>query len=212
MMTTTLSITAFLMVYFQILHHPLFPVTVMPLTALDRMVDFQPAMLPLYLSLWVYVSLGPALLKSRSELASYGLATFAMSVIGLTIFVIWPTTVPKLLIDWTQYPSVSFLKDIDLSANACPSMHVAFAVFTAIWLERLLRETGAGRLVRMLNWLWCLGIAYSTVATRQHVMLDVLAGALLGSVVALLHLRTFKQADLNQAVILSAARTQSGIL
>jgi membrane-associated phospholipid phosphatase len=38
--------------------------------------------------------------------------------------------------------------------------------------------------VRALNWIWCLGILYSTVATRQHVFLDVLAGAALGAVIA----------------------------
>ena len=64
-----------------------------------------------------------------------------------------------------------------------------FAVFSAFWFERLLRQMGAGRLVRAFNWLWCLGILYSTVATRQHVALDVLAGAGLGALVAAGHLR-----------------------
>jgi membrane-associated phospholipid phosphatase len=69
---------------------------------------------------------------------------------------------------------------------------VAFAVFTAVWFERLLRQMGAGRLVRALNWLWCLGILYSTVAIRQHVWLDVLAGAVLGATVAVVHLRLLR--------------------
>jgi membrane-associated phospholipid phosphatase len=71
---------------------------------------------------------------------------------------------------------------------------VAFAVFTAVWLERLWRQIDARRLVRVLSWLWCLVILYSTVATRQHVLLDVLAGAVLGAVIAaadLLLLRVF---------------------
>jgi membrane-associated phospholipid phosphatase len=46
---------------------------------------------------------------------------------------------------------------------------------------------GAGPLVRALNWLWCLGILYSTIAIRQHVFLDVIAGAVLGSTVAGVH-------------------------
>jgi membrane-associated phospholipid phosphatase len=43
--------------------------------------------------------------------------------------------------------------------------------------------------VSAFNWLWCLGILYSTVAIRQHVALDVLAGAGLGAAVAVVHLR-----------------------
>jgi membrane-associated phospholipid phosphatase len=66
---------------------------------------------------------------------------------------------------------------------------VAFAVFTAFWLGRLLRQMDAGKTAGALNGLWCLGIIYSTVAIRQHVVLDVFAGAGLGAVVAGLNLR-----------------------
>jgi len=62
MIGMSLVMTVFFVAYFWVLKHPLYPVTTMPLTALDRMVPFQPAMLPLYLSLWLYVSLAPALL------------------------------------------------------------------------------------------------------------------------------------------------------
>jgi hypothetical protein len=190
---TTLVITGFFIAYFWVLKHPLFPTTTMPLTALDRMIPFQPAMLPFYLSLWVYVSLPPALLWERREMISYPVATIALSLIGLVIFLLWPTNVRWPDVDWSQHPTFSFLQSVDASGNVCPSMHVAFAVFTALWLERLLRQMTAGILPRAFNWLWCLGIVYSTVATRQHVVLDVLAGIPLGATVAVIHLRWLKQ-------------------
>jgi membrane-associated phospholipid phosphatase len=186
---TTFIITGFFMVYFWVLHHPLFSVTTMPDTALDRWIGFQPAALPLYLSLWFYVSLAPALLLEPREMISYALATIGMGIIGLGIFFLWPTTIARPDVDWSHYPAFAFLMTADAAGNACPSLHVAFAVFTAIWLGRLLRQMGAGNSVRVFNWLWCLGILYSTVATRQHVVLDVLAGTVLGAVVAMLHLR-----------------------
>jgi membrane-associated phospholipid phosphatase len=189
---TTLGMTAFFVVYFWLLWHPLYPVTIMPLTAVDGLVSFGPAALPLYFSLWFYVSLAPALLVVRRELVSYGLAAVGLSVIGLGIFLLWPTAVAPPEVDWSQHPAFSFLKSVDTSGNACPSLHVAFAVFTAVWFERLLRQMGAGRLVRALNWLWCSGILYSTVAIRQHVSLDVLAGAVLGATVAIVHLRLLR--------------------
>ena len=52
---------------------------------------------------------------------------------------------------------------------------------------------GAGRTVGALNGLLCLGILYSTVAIRQHVVLDVLAGAGLGAIAAGLHLRWLRE-------------------
>ena len=189
MLGTTLGMTVFFVVYFWVMDHPFFAITGMPLTAVDRWIGFQPAALPLYLSLWFYVSLAPALLVDRRELISYGLAWVALSAIGLGIFFFWPTAVVPPDIDWSRYPAFEFLKAADVAGNACPSLHVAFAVFTAVWFTRLLRQMDAGNLLRSLNWLWCLGILYSTVAIRQHVVLDVLAGAVLGAVVAAAHLR-----------------------
>ncbi len=189
MLGTTLAITLFMLAYFWVLRHPMFAVTQMPLTALDRAIGFQPAALPLYLSLWAYISLVPALVRSMRELVSHGVASLVLGFIGLGIFVAWPTAVPAVEIDWSQYPAMAFLKDLDLAGNACPSLHVAFAVFTAFCLERLLREMSAARALRLLNWLWCIGILYSTVATLQHVVIDVLGGALLGAIVAAVHLR-----------------------
>jgi membrane-associated phospholipid phosphatase len=145
--------------------------------------------LPLYLSLWFYVSLAPALLMDRREIISYGMVTVGMSVIGLGIFLLWPTTVARTDVVLSQHSTFAFIMAADAAGNACPSLHVAFAVFTAIWLARILRQMNAARTVRAFNWLWCLGILYSTVAIRQHVVLDVLAGAGLGAIVAMLHLR-----------------------
>ena len=196
MTATTLGISGFFVAYFWVLHHPRFPLTVMPLTALDRWVEFRPEALPVYLSLWLYVSLAPALLKSLRELASFGLAALALSAIGLGIFMLWPTATPSFDIDWSRHPSIQFLKTVDVASNACPSLHVAFAVFTALWLERLLLEMHSGMALRVLNALWCLGILYSTLATRQHVVIDVVAGAALGGIVAAAHLRALRPAAL----------------
>lgn len=186
---TALAIALFFPAYLWVLGHPWFPVTVMPWTALDQWIGLQPAALPLYLSLWFYVSLVPALMVDRRELWSCAVAWIALSAIGLGIFMIWPTAVPAPDVDWSLYPALRFLKSTDATGNACPSLHVAFAVFSAVWFGHLLARVGAGRTLRILNWLWCAGILYSTMAIRQHVALDVLAGAGLGAVVASAHLR-----------------------
>ena len=49
-------IAAFFAAYFWTLRAPLFPATIVPTTLLDRLVPFCAGALPLYLSLWVYVS------------------------------------------------------------------------------------------------------------------------------------------------------------
>lgn len=188
MLTMTVALVLFFIVYFWVLNHPLGPITIMPLTAIDRLIGFSPAALPLYLSLWFYVTLPPVLMSDRRELLSFGVASVLLSAIGLGIFLFWPTAVPSPDIDWSLYPQFAHLKSADAPGNACPSLHVAFSVFAAIWLERILRQLGAGHLLRTINWLWCLGIMYSTVAVRQHVALDVVAGTVLGVLTAVAHL------------------------
>ena len=179
---TTLGMLAFFVAYFWVLRHPSGAVTLMPVTAVDRMIPFQPGALPLYLSLWIYVSLAPALIIERRELVLYGGAALGLAVAGLAIFLAWPTAIPRPDIDWSLHPSFVFLQSVDASGNACPSLHVAFAVFSAVWFTRLQRDMHARGIWRALNWLWCAGIVYATMATRQHVFLDVLAGAGLGVV------------------------------
>ncbi|HEX2853082.1 MAG TPA: phosphatase PAP2 family protein [Opitutaceae bacterium] len=181
----SLGMTAFFAAYFLLLRHPLFPVTIMPVTAIDRFVEFRPGALAIYLSLWIYVPLGVGLLRDRRELYSHALASAAVSAIGLGIFLLWPTAVPPPGETWASGSAFSFLKAVDATGNACPSLHVAFAVLTAIRLQRLLSEMGATLFVKAANWLWCVGIVYSTLATRQHVAFDALAGAVLGGVVEL---------------------------
>jgi len=187
MFGTALGMAGFFLAYFWLLRHPQYPVTVMPLVPGDRLIGFQPALLPVYLSLWLYVSLAPALLRDGRELASYAMAAVALGAIGLGIFFFWPTAVPVADVEWSRHPGFAFLKAADAAGNACPSLHVAFAVFSACWIGRALGEVGAGRVPRALNWLWCAGILYSTVAVRQHVVLDVLAGAGLGAIIAAAH-------------------------
>jgi membrane-associated phospholipid phosphatase len=181
----TAYITGFMFLYFTLLRHPLFPVTLMPLTALDRAIDFAPWSLFLYATLWLYISLVPGLLWSWNEMREYLLQVTLLGLLGFAIFLFWPTAVPASLIDWSAHPAVGFLKSVDAAGNACPSLHVAYAVLTAVWLQRLLRHFHAPTYAYVLNWLWCLGILYSTLATKQHVALDLYAGAAFGLVLAL---------------------------
>jgi membrane-associated phospholipid phosphatase len=177
---TAAIMTAFFFVYFYLLNHSRFPVTTVPRIFVDRMIAFRPGALPLYISLWVYVPLAPALFRFPGEMRAYTAAVFALSAIGFGIFILWPTTIPKPDFDPALVPSLSFLKAVDASGNAFPSLHVAFSVFTVLLFDRLLREMRSGLLLRALNVLWCIGIVYSTIAIRQHVALDALAGMILG--------------------------------
>ncbi|HVZ66415.1 MAG TPA: phosphatase PAP2 family protein [Opitutaceae bacterium] len=176
--------------YFLLLKFPVFPVRLMPVTALDRMIPFQPGALALYVSLWAYVPLVPGLMGKESEIARFYRTAGGMCLVGFAVFLFCPTAVPPLEAGRAVPGMFERLKEVDGSGNACPSLHVAFAVFCALLLGRELRAAGVRGKVQLANWAWCVGIVYSTLATKQHVALDALAGAALGMAGAFIHLRT----------------------
>ncbi|WP_228273742.1 phosphatase PAP2 family protein [Rhodocyclus tenuis] len=181
----TMGFTAvFFGAYIYLLRNPAGEVFTMPVTAIDRLVTFEPGALLIYLSLWVYVSLPPVLMPTRREIIEYGVWIGGLCLIALTIFYFWPNAVPPANIDWAVYPGMAFLKGVDAAGNACPSLHVATAVFSAYWLHWLLPAAGIGRTGNLISTVWCVAIAYSTLATKQHVAVDVFAGTALGLLLA----------------------------
>jgi membrane-associated phospholipid phosphatase len=180
----TLAISAFMVIYLWLAEHPRVPITAMPALAPDRWIAFTPWALVPYLSLWIYIGAVPALLEPRRELPPYLLCAVLLAVIGCVVYVIFPNAVVQPAIDWSQWPILAWLKAADQTRNACPSLHIAYAVLTVIWLHRLLGQIGAPRWTHIVNVLWCLAIVWSTLALRQHVLLDVLAGATLAAVAA----------------------------
>lgn len=175
--------------YFHLLRNPAYEVVTMPMIFLDHWIAFRPEALVAYLSLWLYIGFGPGLQRTLAELVVYGMWIVSMCVAGLALFYFWPTAVPPLGFDASGFPGFAMLQGVDAAGNACPSMHVAAAMFTVIRIGHVLREAGAPLGLRAFNTLWFVAIAWSTVAIRQHVALDVVAGALLGVAFALPSLR-----------------------
>ncbi|MGE0099158.1 MAG: phosphatase PAP2 family protein [Hydrogenophaga sp.] len=187
---TTAFMVLFFQAYFWVLHHPSQMPFPMPVLAIDDWVPFTPAGFAAYVSLWVYVSLPSALLPSFRELLRYGLWTAALCASCLMVFWLLPTQAPVPDIDWSLHPQLAFMKGLDASGNACPSLHVASAVYSAFWLHHIFVQVGAPASLRWVSVLQCAVIMWSTMAIRQHVFLDVLAGALVGWLFAWLSLRT----------------------
>lgn len=179
---TTLSIAGFFVVFFWVMHNPRSAHTVMPLTVIDRWVTVSEQAMILYSSLWLYISLAPALAKDRVELVACARDAAIMATLGLAAFWLFPTTVPDFSVDWAQYPALQMLKDADVGGNVFPSLHVAFAALVAVQLKRQLSSVHAPPWVHVANMLWAVGIIYSTLATRQHVLVDVFGGLLLAGI------------------------------
>jgi membrane-associated phospholipid phosphatase len=171
----------FFTLYFHLLRHPAQQVALMPLTALDHAIPFQPSAFIAYVSLWVYVGIPAGLMLSLRHLVVYGLWIGALCITGLLCFHFWPSAVPPydFAANGSSHAGIALLQGVDAAGNACPSLHVATATFTAVYLHRLLRCTGARPIWLLLNALWLALIVYSTLAIKQHVVWDVVAGTVL---------------------------------
>jgi membrane-associated phospholipid phosphatase len=176
---TTVGISGFFFLYFWVLRS-MAPVAVtVPMTAVDRWVGVSELALVPYISLWLYVSLGPALASNMASLRMYIAGALAIAGLGLATYWLFPTTTPTFGVDWADYPALQILKATDLGGNAFPSLHVAFAAYSGVVIASELRSLRAPAWVRAGNWVWCAAIVYSTLATRQHVLIDVVGGLLL---------------------------------
>lgn len=182
---TTVIMYLFFLGYFQVLRHPVYPMITMPVTVVDALVPFYPPALLIYASLWLYVPLAPALLLGLRELLTFGVWMVGLCVSGLLIFYFWPTTLAPYGFDRSPYWGFDILHGVDAAANACPSLHVATAAFSFFWMDRVLKEMAVGAAGRAFNVLWFAAIAYSTLATKQHVFIDAVAGFGFGTVFAL---------------------------
>jgi hypothetical protein len=187
---TTAFMSLFFVGYFHVLRHPVHPTVEMPLTVVDGWIGFAPWALWPYISLWVYVALPPSLLPNVRELVGYGVWIGTLCIVGLVCFYLWPTAVPHVPLN-TTHVGFDMLRGVDAAGNACPSLHVATATFSALWLDRLLRELTLPRALRVANAVWFVLIVWSTMAIKQHVWWDVVGGLALALAVAWPSLRWF---------------------
>lgn len=176
MVGTTVGISSFFVLYFWTMESTAHRAVTVPLSAVDAWVGLQQWAVVPYGSLWLYVSLAPALAANTAALRAYVAGAAAIVLIAMATYWLLPTVTPAFDVDWSQHPMLQFLKSADAGGNAFPSLHVAFAFYTARVIGSQLGSLGAPRWARGLNWAWCVAIVHSTLATHQHVFLDVLGG------------------------------------
>lgn len=181
----------FFVAYFHLLRNPSREPWVVPLTSLDPLIAYHPGALWPYLSLWVYVGVPAAVMPSVGVALRFAGWAAALCVTGLLCFWLWPTVLPP---SWVpggpaDNAGLALLRGLDAPGNACPSLHVACAVFSALWIDRQLAALGAPAWPRLVSAAWLLAIVWSTVALRQHVLIDVVAGTALGALFGAASLR-----------------------
>lgn len=151
-----------------------------PVTPIDRWVAFEPAWIGAYVSLALLVPLAPLLAARRDELARYARGLALLCAVCFAIFLVFPVLGPRP--DAAPTGGLyAWIVSVDRPANSMPSLHAGLTVYSLLFAGRVLRG-GAHRTpplaVRAAGLGWGALILFSTLATKQHWLVDLPAGAL----------------------------------
>jgi membrane-associated phospholipid phosphatase len=182
------AVVSLVPLYFGIGAHTLGRPLHMPEFALDRAVSLQPAWMLVYGSLWVFVLL-PLLVVRQQQLFRRAMQAYLMVLTVAYIgFVAYPTVAPRpitVLGDGFSAWSLRLQYALDQEYNCFPSLHVAHSFVSALTCYRVHRGVGFAAV------LWASLIGVSTLYTKQHYVVDVIAGALAAYVAYVLFLRSY---------------------
>jgi len=179
---------------------------VVPVTGVDRAIPFLPKTAFVYATQWI-LAIAPFVLISddRTKVVTFGRYLMA-SLLAAAIFVVAPTTVPRSSLPDTG-ASADLLRAIysfDQPLNCFPSLHVCFSFLAAAAFK------DKGKLVRAGIWTWAVLVSVSTLTTKQHVLLDAVAGLALGCLCLWLRPQAFpkRQNILSDNFIIDGIRRQ----
>lgn len=165
----------FVGLYFLTNRHHLIEPRTLTLMDWEREVPLVPWTTWVYASDYVYPLVIGMLLQSSLITTRVCAAFFIQTIIANTSFFVFPVRFPREL--WPHDPSdflLTWIRTADTAANCFPSSHVAIVVLTYL---ALLRERSRQHWPILL---WGILICLSTLTTKQHYFVDVLAGSVLG--------------------------------
>jgi membrane-associated phospholipid phosphatase len=179
LLLAVLATLGFCVPYFLLGNFPVFPVRELPVTALDRAAGFHPGLwVWVYQSIYLPINVIPWLTERREDLARYAKAFSLLCVVSFAVFLFFPIRAPKPVVP-DPTGMYWFLQLYDVPVNSLPSLHAGLLVMTLLYARRILAKDlprGLGAFCVT----WALLILYSTIATKEHYAVDILAGTVLG--------------------------------
>ena len=157
-------------------HIHLFPPRLLPMSPLDHAVPFMPWTVWIYTSEYLFFAAVYVTCRDLVNLNKYLYSFIVLQSVSVAIFWLWPTTYPRDAfpltkdIPWLTYELFKNLRTTDSPANCCPSLHVSSVYLSAfIFLDDQPKKFP-------FFFTWGTFIALSTLTTKQHYIVDVIAG------------------------------------
>ncbi len=149
-------------------------------TAVDQWIGIHFQGVWLYASFYLLLALTGLSVERRVYL-KYLYAVGWTAMAAHMIFLIIPNGLSRNGLEAESAPALyHLLVALDAPRNAFPSLHVALSIVAGLAVQASLRfQIG----FKLFVWLWVMGIIWSTIALGQHVIYDVISGALIAVVV-----------------------------
>lgn len=168
-----------------------------PELAMDRLLPLVPASALVYGALYAFLIALPVLVIQTRELIRRTVwAYLAVWITAYVCFLFFPTVAPRperLIGSGYATWGLRFLYDADPPFNCFPSLHVAHSFVSALACHRVHRSLG-----RVATGCASL-VAISTLLTKQHYVLDVIAGTLMAVAACAVFIRPFPRTKVAEA-------------
>jgi membrane-associated phospholipid phosphatase len=173
-----IGVTSFLYLFSNHVHFSV--PQLLPLSAIDRAIPLLPWTVWIYLSEYVFFVAVYLVCRDLANLNKWFYSFLSLQAVSFAIFLLWPTTFPRDLyplvpaeMDRFTLAAFTALRQGDTPANCCPSLHVSSVYLsTFIFLDDQKEKFP-------FFFLWGTAIALSTLPTKQHYLVDVIAGFLM---------------------------------
>ena len=163
-----------------------------PEVALDRAISVWPAWSVIYGSLFL-AALLPVFVVHRQELFRRMVLAFLMVwLVSYVFFLAYPTISPRqdeVIGEGFFVWALRAIYSSDTRYNCFPSLHVAQCFLAALTCYRVHRGVG------VVAGVWAFLVAVSTLYTKQHYVLDAIAGASLAYLAYVLLLRSYPREE-----------------
>lgn len=148
------------------------------ITPVDLRIAFEPDWIWAYASLALLVPLAPLLTADRDGLARYARGLAVLCATSFAIFLLFPVVGPRPTVVPTD-GLYAWIVAVDRPLNSLPSLHAGLTTYSLLHVGRVLRDA-LSRPARLglvaLGVAWGAAIIYSTLATKQHWVVDLPGG------------------------------------
>lgn len=165
-----------------------------PATGLDAAIPFVPGWIWAYASLFPLVPLSVLLSETRAQVAAFARGLVWLCVPSFLCFALLPSAGPRPPAA-AREAALGWLVAVDTPWNAFPSLHAGLTVFCLMHARRVVAQPlprAPRALFDTAALAWGGTILFGALASKQHWLVDLLAGGSLG---ALAHVRAGKRSE-----------------